>query len=120
MSWVVAMLVLGVLSCAREEKAETASDSTTAVQATPLTLASISVPTARCEMCEETITEALKKVDGVSDAKVDAEADVAQVKYDAVKTNLASLEHAIAHAGYNANSTVRDSAAHAKLHECCQ
>jgi copper chaperone CopZ len=117
MSWLLVALALGLSSCAKEEET-TSEDAST--QDVPITLASISVPTARCEMCEETIAEALKKVDGVVEANVNAESDVAQVKFDSVKANLASLELAIAKAGYNANATVRDSTAHAKLHECCQ
>jgi copper chaperone CopZ len=104
-----------IISCAKEEAKET----TTPVDPN-ITLASISVPHTQCEMCEETITEAVKAVPGVTNVKPNAAIDSTHVSFDKTKSNLASIELAIAKAGYSANGTIRDSAAYANLPSCCQ
>lgn len=116
-------LAVSMTSCSTEKK-EAAQTETkgAATQATSAELASttINIPTAKCSSCANTISTALKGVDGVQDVKVDAEGKKAEVKYIAAKANLASLENAIAKAGYDANSTKRDQAAYDKLESCCK
>lgn len=80
----------------------------------------ISLPTAQCSMCEKSISTALKEVDGVTLAKVDAKAKSAHVHYTSADVKVADLEKAIAAVGYDANDTKRDEEAHAKLPACCQ
>lgn len=82
--------------------------------------ARINVPTAQCMMCANKIEEALKKVDGVSEAAVDMDVKVVNVTYDATRTSVASLEKAIAGAGYQANQAVADSTVYANLPDCCK
>lgn len=113
-------LSLGACSKTDETKTDASSTATPAAQNASIASASIAIPTARCEMCESTISDAVAGVDGVTEVKASSSSDIAEVKYDPAKTNLASLEAAITKVGYNANAAVRDSAAHAKLHECCQ
>jgi periplasmic mercuric ion binding protein len=113
-SLVLAALLL--VSCAKEEaKAPEAP-----VTDPNITLASISVPHTQCEMCEETITEAVTAVPGVKTVKANAGSDSTTVSFDKTKTDLASVEKAIAMAGYSANSTTRDSAAYENLPSCCK
>jgi len=118
-------LAVSMTSCSTEKKeaAQTETkDAATQTAATSAELASttINIPTAKCSSCANTISTALKGVDGVQDVKVDAEGKKAEVKYIAAKANLASLENAIAKAGYDANSTKRDQAAYDKLESCCK
>lgn len=113
-----ALLAAGLVSCGKEET-KTPEQTATATNAN-ITLASIAIPTAQCEMCEETITDAVKKVPGVTEVKADAKADIAKVSYDPSKADLATIEQAIAKVGYHANNTVRDSVAYSNLPECCQ
>lgn len=80
----------------------------------------INVPTAQCMMCANNIEKALKKVDGVSEVAVDMDVKVVSVTYDATRTSVASLEKAIAGAGYQANQAVADSAVYANLPDCCK
>jgi copper chaperone CopZ len=84
------------------------------------TLTEISVPTAQCSMCAKTIKSAVKDVKGVYAADVDVEDKVASVRYDDKKTDVGTLENAIAEAGYDANDVKRNETAHAKLPACCQ
>ncbi len=87
---------------------------------TPKGHAMISVPTIQCETCVQTVEAAVKKVEGVKSVKVDLKEKIAHVNFDAEKTNQQKIEKAIAAAGYDANKTKRDEAAHAKLPKCCQ
>ena len=105
------------ISCAKEEVKDAASSAPIDPN---ITLASISVPHTQCEMCEETITEAVNKVPGVATVKANAGSDSTAVSFDKTKTDLASIEKAIAMAGYSANSTTRDSAAYENLPSCCK
>jgi copper chaperone CopZ len=80
----------------------------------------VKVPTIVCNSCVNTITKALKKVDGVRTTKIDLEKKIATVTYVSTKTSLSKIEKAIAKAGYDANNTKRDPAAYEKLDACCK
>lgn len=114
-------ILSALLSCSKPAD-KAATDAKPAEQAIPagVTVASISVPTTICESCEKTITNAVTKVDGVTDCKVDSKAHVAKVQFIAAKTNLNAIEHTIAKAGYTADAVERDSAGYANLEECCK
>ncbi|HET6510739.1 MAG TPA: heavy-metal-associated domain-containing protein [Candidatus Kapabacteria bacterium] len=109
--------LLLLASCAKEEVKE---ESIKQPADPNITLASISVPHTQCEMCEETITKAATAVPGVTAVKANAGTDSTQVSFDKTKTDLASIEKAIAMAGYTANATYRDSAAYEDLPSCCK
>lgn len=98
---------LGFSSCAQEGQAKVEE-------------VAINVPTASCEMCAETITKAVKAVDGVKGATVDLEKKIVHVKYVATMAKQADLELAVAKSGYDANSTKRDSEAYESLPACCK
>lgn len=53
-----------------------------------------------CELCPITVTKALGKVSGVSDAKVDLAKKTATVKFDPDKVNVAALVNATTEAGF--------------------
>ena len=82
--------------------------------------AKITVPTAQCMMCANKIEKTLKNVEGVAEVAVDMDVKVANVTYDATRTDLATMERAIAGVGYQANEALADSAAYASLPECCK
>ena len=100
-------LAFGVLAVAACSTAETRT-------------AKINVPTAQCMMCANNIDKALKKVDGVTEVNVDMDVKVVNVTYDAKLTDLATMEQAIAAAGYQANQASADSKAYASLPDCCK
>ncbi|MBM4161855.1 MAG: heavy-metal-associated domain-containing protein [Ignavibacteria bacterium] len=109
-SWLLtAMLTLSTIGVGQTKKTE--SDLQTVM---------IKVPTVVCNSCAKTISSAVKKVEGVKSVSVDAEKKVAMVKYNPTKATLASLEKAIADAGYNANDTKRNQEAYEKISECCK
>ena len=82
--------------------------------------AEISIPTAQCGMCANTITQALTDVDGVKKVKVDMETLKAIVAYNPESTSVQSLESAIASAGYQANGTNADTDVYNQLPKCCK
>ena len=53
-----------------------------------------------CEVCPVTVRKALKKVPGVTEAKVDFEKKTATVHFDPDKANAAQLVTATTNAGY--------------------
>ena len=53
-----------------------------------------------CSMCPITVKQALQKVPGVSEAKVDFEKKTASVRFDADKVGAAALVNATTQAGF--------------------
>jgi mercuric ion binding protein len=86
----------------------------------PVALSEISIPTAVCNNCAETITDALKAVKGVESVDIDLEKKVASVRYDPKFATLPQLEKAIANAGYDANYAKRSPDAYEALPSCCK
>ena len=80
----------------------------------------VAVNTAVCEMCSGKIQKAVTDLEGVQQVNVDLETHIAQVTFDAAKTNLAAIEVAITGAGYSANDKPADQAACDKLSRCCR
>jgi len=66
------------------------------------TTATLHLPTMNCAMCPITVKKALKKVDGVIEARVTFENKQAKVVFDDVKTNSDVLIKATTDAGYPA------------------
>lgn len=86
----------------------------------PVLKSTIEVPTIVCGSCVTTVTNALKKVQGVKTAKVDLKKKTATVTYASAKVTLDKLEKAIADAGYDANKVKRNPEAYEKLDACCK
>jgi mercuric ion binding protein len=80
----------------------------------------ISLPSIKCEMCVNTIKEALKKTEGVETADVNLSAKIVMVGFDKSKTDLSKIEKAIADAGYDANNLPRNNKAYENLPACCK
>ena len=115
------LMIAALIGCGKTTNEQaTPKPETKAQPAVATVAATIDLPTAKCENCEKTITNAVQNVDGVTDVKVDAKNHVAKVQYIAAKTNVASLENTISKAGYTANKTQRNKAAYDKLDECCK
>jgi Cu(I)/Ag(I) efflux system membrane fusion protein/cobalt-zinc-cadmium efflux system membrane fusion protein len=98
-----------------EKKAEQASS-----MRSEASIAEISLPSIQCDICVETITEALNKSALVSSVQIDLEKKLAHVGFDAEKASQVDIEKLIAESGYNANMTKRNAAAYAELPACCK
>ncbi|WP_029420768.1 heavy-metal-associated domain-containing protein [Alicyclobacillus macrosporangiidus] len=63
--------------------------------------ATITVKGMTCSGCVNSVTKALKGVEGVQEASVDLQGQKATVTFDEAKTNVAKLKEAIEDAGYD-------------------
>lgn len=79
----------------------------------------IQVPTAKCESCEATITKAVKSVNGVKTVEMNLDKKEIKVTYASI-IDIDAIRMAIVNAGYDADSTKRNSDSYSKLDECCQ
>ena len=80
----------------------------------------INTPTIQCGMCQKTIEMGLKKIQGVNSSNVDLETKKTKVIYTINKSNIKTIEKAIADLGYQANDQLADPIAYEKLPACCQ
>jgi len=72
-----------------------------------------------CEQCKERIENAAD-IKGVKVCKWDENTKIATITYDSKKTNLETIEKAIAKAGYETKNQKADPAAYSKLPSCCK
>jgi mercuric ion binding protein len=72
-----------------------------------------------CEMCKETIEDALD-VKGVKSSDWNMETHVITVIFDADKINEEKIHELIAAAGYDTDKKKADEAAYKKLPKCCK
>ncbi|WP_332692699.1 heavy-metal-associated domain-containing protein [Halalkalibacter lacteus] len=61
---------------------------------------SLQVEKMSCENCLSTVENALKAVNGVSEAKGSLKDKTVTVQYDEMKTDVADMAEAVRHAGY--------------------
>ncbi len=75
---------------------------------------------AQCEMCKETIEEALAFTPGTKSYNLNLENKYVRVIYRPSKTDYYKICTAISKAGYNADSLKADQKAYNKLPACCK
>jgi mercuric ion binding protein len=84
------------------------------------TTTEVQLPTMQCGACENTISTALKGVEGVKEVKVDLKNKKAEVAFFANQVTVAKIEDAVVKSGYAANDKKADAQAYEKLPECCK
>jgi len=80
----------------------------------------IKTPTLQCGMCEQSVSKAVEKVEGVHSVSVDMETKVVRVAYAEGATDVSKIESAISGAGYQANDSKADPSAYKSLPDCCK
>ncbi|MCX7906893.1 MAG: efflux RND transporter periplasmic adaptor subunit [Bacteroidetes bacterium] len=80
----------------------------------------IALSTIQCEMCVETIQQAVSGLPGLLAFRIDLARREALAKLDVTRLSLSLLERVIARSGYTANRTARDPAAYERLPDCCK
>lgn len=75
---------------------------------------------AQCEMCKETIEEAMAFEKGIKSAELDLDTKMLTVKYKPQKTDPKTIKKAIAREGYDADEVKTDPKAYEKLEACCK
>ncbi|MGN6647691.1 MAG: heavy-metal-associated domain-containing protein [Cytophaga sp.] len=73
-----------------------------------------------CEMCKERIEKTVLSINGVEKADWNVESEMIQVSYDSTRISPLEIEKVIAITGHATKNVPMDTAAHAKLPECCQ
>ena len=73
-----------------------------------------------CGMCERTIENSLKNVDGVSKRDWDRETDVMTVVYNPKKISLDEIKQKIADVGYDSDTHRAKDEVYSSLPGCCQ
>lgn len=74
----------------------------------------------QCEICKNTIREAIEKVNGVAKVIINLEKKTAIVTFNSDVTNKEEIEKAITSAGYDANDNKANQEAYNNLMECCK
>jgi len=111
---ICASFILLLPGCRRSTTGNTASSTSTAA------IATINLPTLKCNTCVATVKRTLASMDGVESAEVDLKAKNVTVRYLAAKLDIGRIETGISNAGYDANDVKRDSTAYENLPECCK
>jgi len=109
---ICAAFLLSFSGCAKSTKENTAANAAA--------IATIKLPTLKCNTCVGTVKRTLASMDGVESADVDLKAKNVTVHYLAAKLDLGRIETGISSAGYDANDLKRDSTAYENLSECCK
>ena len=84
------------------------------------TTVDIQLNSMQCGMCESTIEEGVKALDGVVAFDVDLDKKVGHIEYKAGLVDLSAIEKAISALGYSANNTQANTAAYGALPGCCK
>jgi len=75
---------------------------------------------AQCDMCKARIEKHLLKQDGLSEANLEVETAVCEVKFDSTKITLDDIRKEIASIGYDADDVKAIKRAYDKLPKCCK
>lgn len=73
-----------------------------------------------CELCEQRIEKAAKKVSGVLSCQWNQSSQVCTLVYDNSKTSPSKVQRAIAAAGHDAGKVKASTAAYNKIPSCCR
>ncbi len=82
--------------------------------------ADIALTTMQCGMCETTIEDGVKSLDGIVAIDVDLKEKVGHVTFKAGVIDVSAIEQAISGLGYQANDTKADPGAYEALPMCCK
>lgn len=97
----ILILALLIAACNNTQKTEQATEvKKEAVKPEKIEVAIIEVTGMHCDGCVNTVTKALKGLDGVQDAKVTLENEQAKVEFDPAKLGSDDLKNAIEESGY--------------------
>lgn len=79
----------------------------------------LSVTNMTCNGCVESVTRALRAIDGVESADVSLASAAATVEFDEQRTSLAELSRAVQRAGYDVGEVVAGASESNKRTGCC-
>lgn len=109
---IIILFVLSIFGCGSKK-----SEDKTTIE---LKKTEIRTPSIMCNMCVSTITNALNKIQGVTNVEVNLKTKTTTVEYSNDLTDLNSLVFAITEAGYDANDKIRNREVYEQLPACCK
>lgn len=109
MRYLIFVLIIGLAACSATKKTGSTATQTAIIKTS-----------AQCGMCETTIENACKNVDGVSLADLDVTTAKLKVKYDPAKINLDQIRQIVANVGYDADGVAANAKAYETLPACCK
>jgi Cu(I)/Ag(I) efflux system membrane fusion protein len=86
---------------------------------TPMIESDIFAVSGNCDLCKERIEKAAKSVGGVTSAVWDTKTHKIKVEFDSMKTDLITIQKAIAKAGHDTGKFKADNKTYEALPECC-
>ena len=73
-----------------------------------------------CDMCKETMEEAMSYEKGVKSSSLDVDSKILTVTYHPKKTDSNKIRVAVTKSGYDADDLPSDPKAYENLHSCCK
>ncbi len=110
-NYLLLVLAIGLIGCTNKKPDDPMSKIETV---------NINVPSIVCGSCEENISKAIYRVEGVKGVEVDLKKKTAEIKFVSFQTNLETIERAVTEVGYDVNSKKRNPDAYEKLDACCK
>lgn len=106
-NFLLAVILIGLIGCSKKTINESSGDKNTDKQTVvgKVDTVEYKCPGMHCSGCEESITEQVKKVEGVKEIKADAKAKIVKVAFDDGKTNKDVISKSINAAGYDTELT---------------
>ncbi len=107
LKFVLAIMLISTISCGKKTTNESSGDknSDTKTVTGKVDTVEYKCPGMHCSGCEESITEQVKKVEGVKEIKADAKEKTVKVTFDDGKTNKEVISKSINAAGYDTELT---------------
>ncbi|MGJ8549563.1 heavy-metal-associated domain-containing protein [Winogradskyella wichelsiae] len=118
---VAVIAAIGLTSCNNDVKKEKEVTTIASEVSKDITIVDLSFGVrGNCGMCKSTIEDAVKAVDGVTEATWDVSKKKIDVSFDATKTDAIALHNAIAASGYDTDKVAGSDAAYKGLPDCCK
>ncbi|WP_179375752.1 heavy-metal-associated domain-containing protein [Winogradskyella wichelsiae] len=118
---VAVIAAIGLTSCNNDVKKEKEVTTIASEVSKDITIVDLSFGVrGNCGMCKSTIEDAVKAVDGVTEATWDVSKKKIDVSFDATKTDAIALHNAIAASGYDTDKVAGSEVAYKGLPDCCK
>jgi copper chaperone CopZ len=110
LNFAIVIMILFAAGCGKKVVTQTGEVKNTAEKVESV---EFNCPGMHCSGCEETITDEVKKIDGIKTVSADSKTKVVIISYDANKTNKDNISKTINAAGYDTELSKSDN-----KHDC--
>jgi copper chaperone CopZ len=102
---VLLLSLLLINGCGKKNNTDTSTKTTTQDDATKIVSVEFKCENMHCASCETTITDAVKKIDGIKEVNADAKSKTVKVTFNKELTNTKDIEKSINAAGYDTETS---------------